>query len=169
MASVLDSSAGPGPRGPDDAFQPDRSAGVLPRSAEVECRRSRLRAVFDLASDAPLPPVDPTSLVRYYQYLAARLTIPFHACHAPGGDKDDRSVRVLALLDPREWDGGQQVGLLCAVEPAGHERSRFTARQQTRVPLFELEVPHGHPNYQLLEDYWYWFWNWRNQALGLWA
>ncbi len=169
MASVLDSGAGPGPCGPEDRLHADPSVGFLPRSAEIEGRQARLCSVFGLPAQAPLPAVTEASLVRYYRYLAARLEMPFLARHAPEGDADDRTVRVVALLDPREWDGGEHAGLLCATEPADGGRNPPQSPRETRISLFELEVPHGHPNYLLLEDYWFWFWNWRNKAQGHWA
>lgn len=169
MASVLDSGAGPGACGPEDGLGPDRAAGFSPRSFETEARQARLRSVFALPAQATLPAVNHASLVRYYLYLAARLAVPFSARHAPEGANDDYAVRVVALWDPREWEGAEHAGLLCAVEPAEPGRGMPQPRRETRIPLFELEVPHGHPNYHLLEDYWFWFWNWRNHTLGHWA
>lgn len=169
MASVVDSGAGPGRLGPEDGLEPDRSAGLVPRSRDADNRQLRLRSVFGLEPQAPLPAVNRTSLVRYYRYLAVRLAMPFWARHAPEGDKEDRMVRVVALLDPRQWDDGERAGVLCAGEPADTDPSNSHPGPQMRIPLFELEVPHGHANYHLLEDYWYWFWNWRNQTLGHWA
>lgn len=169
MASVLDSGTGPEARGPEDGLDPHRPASFVAPSAETDSRHVRLRLVFGLPAHAPLPAVNQASLVRYYLYLAARLALPFLARHAPEGDNEDRLVRAVALLDPREWEGGDRAGLLCAVEPVEPGRGSPQPGREIRIPLFELEVPHGHLNYHLLEDYWFWFWNWRNHALGHWA
>jgi hypothetical protein len=88
------------------------------------------------------------------------LTLPFRARHCPEAEPGERSVTVVAILDPREWDRGTHLGLLCAVRLGGVE---------SVAPLFELEVADDHPNFQLLEDYWYWFWNWRNRTLDRWV
>jgi len=92
--------------------------------------------------------------------LAARLALPFKARYCPEAEPGERLVTVVAILDPREWDRGTHLGLLCAVRLGGVE---------SVAPLFELEVADDHPNFQLLEDYWYWFWNWRNRRMDRWG
>jgi hypothetical protein len=116
--------------------------------------------VLGLRARSPLPEADESTLLRYYQYLATRLALPFKARHCPEAEPGERVVTVVAILDPREWDRGTHLGLLCAVRLGGVE---------SIAPLFELEVGDDHPNFQLLEDYWYWFWNWRNRTRDRWV
>jgi hypothetical protein len=108
-----------------------------------------------------LPPVNPATLLRYYQYLSSRLPLPFRARHCPETSGIEQTITIVSLLDPREWDAGGSTGLLCEAMTA-EGRSLI-------VPLVEAEVRPGHIGFQLIEDYWYWFWNWRNRSVSRWA
>ena len=58
-------------------------------------------------------------------------------------------MTVVALLPPSDHNG---MGLKCQA---------LRGEEVVEIPLIELELESGHPNAQLIEDYWYWFWNWQ--------
>jgi len=115
----------------------------------------RIRMVFGLTSNDPLPEVNDETLETYRDYLATRLSFPFEAEHTPEkGPMFRRSslVKVTGLGDPDDDPPyiDEMHGLLCDAR---------TDRGQVVVPVGELEVPKGKPNRQLIRDYCYWFWN----------
>ena len=59
---------------------------------------------------------------------------------------------VLGLLNPSQCFSDEIDGIFCKTQKAEFE---------VNLPLVELEVPNGSPNFQIIEDYWDWFWNWR--------
>ncbi len=115
----------------------------------------RIRTVFGLTSNDPLPEVDDDTLETYGRHLAGSLAFPFEAEHTPEKGpmfRRSTSVKVTGLGDP---DGeppyiDDMYGLLC---DAGIDN------RPAVLPLGELEVPKGKPNRQLIADYCYWFWN----------
>jgi hypothetical protein len=130
----------------------DSNNSVSPQWEDEQARR--IRFILGLAR-GPVPSVGKDWLLRYYDYLTARLQVPFGACHAVGLLSLRESVApvtVLALVNPREHPVDEYAGLICRVRKGDTELD---------VPLVDLEVEPGHANYALLEDYWYWVWNWR--------
>jgi hypothetical protein len=128
--------------------QPDALVARPLRPDEPE---DRVRAVFRLTSDDPLPAVNGASLRRYRRHLASRLTFPFAALYTeevgPFRSKTD-PVLVLRLLPAEEAD--EDDGLLAEVT-RGAER--------LVLPLREVEVPAGDPFHLALEDYGWWLEN----------
>jgi hypothetical protein len=115
----------------------------------------RVRMVFGLTSNDPLPDVDDDTLETYRDYLSVHLSFPFEAEHTPEkGPMFRRSslVNVTGLGDPDENPPyiDEMYGLLCDAR---------TDKGKVVVPVGELEVPKGKPNRQLIRDYCYWFWN----------
>lgn len=112
----------------------------------------RIRMVFGLTSNDPLPDVDDGTLATYHEFLSKNLVFPFTAEHGKEYGHPER-VKVIGLGDR---DDGPMIdemyGILCE------------ARMERRIvtlPLGELEAATGKANRQLIEDYCYWFWNWR--------
>jgi hypothetical protein len=102
-----------------------------------------------------LPKVDEETLARYYTYLSARLRLPFTVSYPQPKDSHENPeyrCTVVELLDPTEQLGDEFDGIFCKVRKGTFE---------VNLPLIELHVPQGTPQFQLIEDYWYWFWNWR--------
>ena len=116
----------------------------------------RVRMVFGLTSNDPLPDVDDETLETYHEHLSKDLVFPFEAEHtSETGPFSSRTmqVKVTGLGDPDDEPMiDDTYGILCE---ARHERRVVT------LPLGELEVNKGKPNRQLVEDYSYWFWNYR--------
>lgn len=117
-------------------------------------QESRIRAALGL-EHGQLPKVESQWLYRYYQYLAAHLSLPFEAEYAEdisGYRQLVSIITVISLLHPDEHAKHEEFGLIC--------RAR-RGTQEIEVPLADLELGESAPNYRLIEDYWYWFWNWR--------
>ena len=117
-------------------------------------QETRIRAALGLGS-APLPDVQSTWLLRYYEHLAANLSLPFDAEYAEdisGYRQLVSPVTVIAIVHPSDHDRHEEFGLLC--------RAR-RGTQEIEFPLADVELRESSPNSQLIEDYWYWFWNWR--------
>jgi hypothetical protein len=114
----------------------------------------RIRMVFGLTSNDPLPDVDDETPESYHQHLSENLSFPFEAEHtSETGPFSSRTiqVKVIGLGDPDdELMIDEMYGILCE---ARHERRVVT------LPLGELEVKKGKPSWQLVKDYCYWFWN----------
>jgi len=112
----------------------------------------RIRMVFGLSSNDPLPDVDDETLETYHEYLSQKLAFPFAAEHGPEHGNAER-VEVIGLGDPDDEPMiDEMYGILC--------EARMEGRIVT-LPLGELEDAKGKPNRQLVEDYGYWFWNFR--------
>jgi hypothetical protein len=144
----------PDPGGPLNIVQPTKIT-IKPLSPKDE--DDRVRMVFDLTSNDPLPDVDDDTLEAYRDYLATHLSFPFEAQHTPEkGPVFCRStlVQVTGLGDPDEEPPyiDEMYGLLC---------DALRDKRKVVVPVGELEVPKGKPNRQLIKDYCYWFWNYR--------
>ena len=122
------------------------------------CRRSDrkyriIEALGLLGED--VPSVDEEMHSRYYEYLAANLSLPFTSCYPkPKNSQEENEYRceVLELIDPAKHLGDEFDGIFCKTRKGKYE---------IYLPLVELEVPDDSPNFQFIEDYWYWFWNWR--------
>jgi hypothetical protein len=130
-----------------------RHSDGRPYHFPVLSQDSRIRRVFQLPEDAPLPVVNDHTLAAYYEHLLAGLSLPFEALYCPtGGDPRQliHYVRVTELIDPRR--GPAHDGLLCTAE---------NTKDVLRLPLADLGVRDENPNCPLLDDYAYWFVNWR--------
>jgi hypothetical protein len=115
----------------------------------------RIRRVFGLSEETPLPSVNDQNLAVYYDHLVANLSLPFDALYCPtGGDVRQliHYVRVIELTDPRQGPMHNLHGLFCRAQ---------NAKQVLDLSLADLGVRDENPNCQLIDDYAYWFVNWR--------
>ena len=139
--------------GPLDIEQPE---AISTEPLSHEDRDDRIRMVFGLDSNEPLPDVDVEMLEIYHEYLADSLSFPFEVEHSPECGhlfRHSRIVKVMGLGDPDDEPMIDDMhGILCE---ARHQRRALV------VPLAELEVEKGKPNRQMVKDYCYWFGNWR--------
>jgi len=113
----------------------------------------RVRAVFALTGDDPLPEVDDEMLQMYHRYLKGHLKMPFEGIYSREIGfirSKGEIITVVALADAEEID--DMYGLFCQARQGRHPLV---------VPLGEVEVKEGDPNRELVADYSYWFWNWR--------
>jgi hypothetical protein len=115
----------------------------------------RVRKVFGLPDNAPLPLVREETLAAYHDYLAGNLQLPFDALYCQHGGKMRHLihyVQVTELLDPRSGRNYSANGIFGR---ALHHR------EVLELPLSEFGVMEDNPNCQLIDDYAYWFVNCR--------
>jgi hypothetical protein len=133
----------------------EHPANIVTRSLSMEDQDDRIRSVFGLTSDDPLPDVDDETLLAYHQYLNANLLFPFEAEYSNELGLFRRHVGRVTVIDLGDPDNpwiDDIYGLFCSAR---------LERQTVDLPLGELEVKKGKPNRQLIDDYAYWFWNHR--------
>ena len=141
----------------DDDLEPDNGGPLdIEQPTEITAKPlspkdqdDRIRMVFGLTSNDPLPEVDDETLTTYRDYLAKNLTFPFQAQHGAEYGHPVRA-KVIGLGDLDEDPMiDETYGLLCEARMEG---------QVVTLPLGELED--AKPNRQLIDDYCYWFHNW---------
>jgi hypothetical protein len=114
----------------------------------------RIRRVFGLTDERPLPPVGDETLATYYDSLLSKLSMPFEALYCPSTGEVRQLIHyihVVELTDPRQGRTRNLHGLFCKAQ---------NAKELLDLPLVELGVREDNPNSQLLDDYAYWFVNW---------
>jgi hypothetical protein len=113
---------------------------------------SRIRRVFGLAEDQPIPRVSENSLRAYREFLAAALSFPFQALYAETTAPVRRLFRCVHVLGLSDITSRRASTLLVRVQ---------NAQGEMEIPLAELGVREDDPNHPLIDDFAYWFWNWR--------
>lgn len=116
-------------------------------------QEARIRRVFGLPEESPLPSVCERTLAEYHDYLKTHLAIPFEGLFCQNGGEMRQLihyVQVIELIDPRHARNPSLHGLLCRAQ---------NHRNILEVPLAEFGVREESPNCQLLDDYAYWFVN----------
>jgi len=115
----------------------------------------RVRLVFGLTHDDPLPMVSFETLKTYYRYLAANLEFPFFTSYwAKSGPFTSKKVPLpISRLEPpvaEEFDEE------CPLYGIGIDQD-----EEIECPLEAIELKKNDPNYRLISDYTYWSENWR--------
>jgi hypothetical protein len=115
----------------------------------------RVRMVFGLTHDDPIPLVSPETLLTYYRYLSANLKFPFFSfIWEKTGSFTRKKVMVpISRLDPPVEDEFDEEAGLYGIGVHHDEEIEF--------PLEVIEVKKQDPNYQLISDYTYWSDHWR--------
>ncbi len=130
----------------------EQPKNVVTRPLSMNDQDDRIRAVFALTGDDPLPESNDESLVRFCKYLANKLSFPIEAKYSfetgPFQSKT-YSITVLGLLDLDDFpsDG---YGVFCKARREG---------RLIELPLAKVEVGKRDPNLRLVEDYSCWFTN----------
>lgn len=130
----------------------EQPTSMVTRPLSKDDQDDRIRAIFGLTSDDPLPPANVENLRRYGRYLRSQLSFPFQArCTVETGPFKEAKylITVVDMLDGNEYD--EEEGVLCEAEQHG---------ESIELPLSDLEVPDNPHHRQLVEDYSYWFGNW---------
>jgi len=135
----------------EEAVSVEQPGAIDTPALSLDNQDDRIRMTLGLTGDDPIPDVDPSTLVMYWNHLRQHLSLPFEARHCPE-DGPENDVSVIAPTDPDEYDCDEFFGLFCEAR---------LGRRQITIPLGEIEVTKRNPNRQLIEDYLYWFWNWR--------
>jgi hypothetical protein len=115
----------------------------------------RIRKIFGLPEESPLPLVRHETLAAYFDYLMAQLSLPFEALFCQNGGEMRQLVyyvHVTELVDPRRSRNHSLHGLLCKAK---------NHKDLLELPLAEFGVREDNPNCQLIDDYAYWFVNCR--------
>lgn len=132
--------------GPLNIEQPTE---IVIKSLSPKDQDDRIRMIFGLTSNDPLPEVDDETLTTYRDYLAKNLTFPFQAEHGAEYGHPERA-KVIGLGNPDEEPMiDEEDGILCEARMEG---------QIVTLPLGELED--AKPNRQMIDDYCYWLHNW---------
>src|SRR5262245_50961894 len=134
----------------------EQPTSIQTRALDEEDQDDRLRAVFGLTSDDPIPVVEEVTLRLYHAHLAMHLVLPFECRFAEDEGPlrlRSRPVTVLGLSLPEEAD--EEVGLLCEVRMGDKEGL---------LPLAEIERDEKTPQGRLLADYSYWLHNWPGEG-----
>lgn len=142
----------PDPGGSLDIEQPKE---IKTKPLNPKDQDDRIRTIFGLTSNDPLPDVDADTLLAYYHYLAKNMPFPFEVQHfeETGPFEGKRHiVTVVGLLDSGEYECDEMYGLIC--------EGRMDKRE-IQMPLGEFEVDEEKTKLQMLADYCYWFCNFR--------
>lgn len=133
----------------------EHPSNVVARPLSMDDQDDRIKVVFELTSDDPLPEADDESLLAYHKYLAKELSFPFEAEYSfdtgPFQSKT-YAITVLGLLDPDEFPP-DEYGLFCRARRDG---------ERIELPLTEVEGSRdksNRSNRRLVNDYSYWFVN----------
>jgi hypothetical protein len=134
----------------------EQPTSIVPRPLSPDDEDDRVRMVFGLTHDDPVPEVTEESLLAYHRYLAAHLSFPIQITSwEKSGPFASRKVTVAitGLVHPQEGRIDEEYGLIgLGHNPKGEE---------IEFPLDEIELGKKDPNRSLLSDYSYWFQNWR--------
>ncbi len=118
----------------------------------------RLRDVFALDENEPIPPVESGSLDVFHAYLANRISLPANVMYSePSGEESDDTYRVtmIGLLDPDDHPVlGPYLGLMCEVTTDDGDETMT-------VPLSRIVDARDEECQQAIELYVRWFWSYR--------
>ncbi len=138
---------------PGGLLQIEQPTEIKTKLLNPEARDDRIRMVFGLTSDDPLPKVCMAALLIYHQYLTENMPFPFegeYVAKTSPGETEQHVVKVTGLPDPNEYDCNEMYGLMCEVREG---------RRKWQVPLIEIEVQHDRVGVEMLADYDCWFQN----------
>jgi len=128
----------------------EQPTNIVTRPLSMADQDDRIRAVFGLTGDDPLPDVDGVTLRAVHEHLSRHLRFPVEASwNQPYGPV--QRVTILGLSDPDEDLGADGAcGLTCRAKLGG---------DVIEVSLADCETRQERPDRQLLADYGHWFGN----------
>lgn len=112
----------------------------------------RVAKIFQMGEGEDPPAVNARTLETYYDYLRNNIRFPFFGVFSEQREQNSvyHPVEVLAIMDPDESEELDKYGLLTEVLIEG---------QKAKMPLAEIVINQGDPNYDLVEDYCVWYWS----------
>jgi len=142
---------------PDDGVPVpiEQPTSIVPRPLSPDDEDDRVRMVFGLTHDDPIPLVSPETLLTYYHYLSAHLKFPFFSFiwEKTGSFSRKKAMVPISRLDPPVEDEFDEDAGLYGIGDHQDEEIEF--------PLEVIELKKQDPNYQLMSDYTYWSDHWR--------
>lgn len=130
-------------------LQIEQPTEIATKRLSLKDQDDRIRMVFDLTSNDPLPAVNDETLEAYHKFLSENMTFPFRAEHGAEYGHSEPAT-IIRLRDPDEEPTIDETsGILCEAKVEG---------KVVTLPLGELDD--AKPNRQLIDDYGYWFHNW---------
>jgi hypothetical protein len=132
---------------------PEQPAALKPPPLRSDLEEDRIRGVFGLTADDPVPPVSMDALRVWHQYLSQHLQFPMRAevfeedYLEEGEEGEEVTVRRLAPIG----DCDEEDGLLAETGDAASDV----------VPLHQVDAKEDYRDKRLVRDYGYWFTNCR--------
>jgi hypothetical protein len=126
----------------------EQPANLVTKPLSTDSQGDRIRMVFGLTSNDPLPRWDLETDGQYREFLAAHLTFPFDATYWPNplvDSPEGESVEVVGRVPPSHFNIAR--GVICEVR---------REQETIQVRLADLTVDDENPNYQYVSDYEYW-------------
>lgn len=134
--------------GPLDIEQPQK---ITTKPLSAKDQDDRIRIVFGLTSNDPLPAVDDETLEAYRTYLAKTLVFPVSAEHVVKYGAPQQ-VTVIGLGDSdKDPMFDEMYGVFCEARREG---------QLVTIPLGLLKSVKDKTSRRLIDDHCYWFNNW---------
>lgn len=127
----------------------EKPTNIITRPLDESIQDDRLRAIFGLTTDDPLPEVDTLSLRRYLAHLEKNLTFPLDVTFLEDGRPVDEKGIITKLLPEEDFD--RERGIMCRARVKGGEG---------KMPLDQFAADEATPAGKLLADYRYWMENW---------
>jgi hypothetical protein len=110
----------------------------------------RIRIVFGLTSDDPLPKADEQTQRQFFDYLKTHLSFPFKAEHYPTTDIGPGRVGEITVLGFADPPLARKAGVVLLAR---------MGTEEVQVAVVGLHVSEGDPNRRYVEDYTYWLWD----------
>jgi hypothetical protein len=127
----------------------DQPASLITRPLSADDSEDRIRMMFGLTSDDPLPVADSQTQQRYLEFLKARLSFPFKADYWPASAGDPKASGEVTVHGFAQEPIDADDGIVCEARKG---------KRAFPVPLSMIHVGEDGPNFQHVEDYTYWLW-----------
>jgi hypothetical protein len=111
-----------------DPLLMEHPTNIVTRPLRPNDQDDRIRAIFGLTSDDPLPEPDEEFLEKYYEYLKTNLSFPFEATYSQDtGPFESRkcTVNIVGLVEPDECCVDDGYGLIAKIQRR-HSRQSST-------------------------------------------
>ena len=107
----------------------EQPINIASRPLSKNDREDRIRAIFGLTSDDPLPEVNEATLCTYHEHLAAHLKFPLQAIYWQDiglFQSRKRKFSVVGLTNVGEYEPEEGYGLLCDVQNVADSKETTT-------------------------------------------
>lgn len=116
----------------------------------------RIIQLFKVETREDIPLVKPWSLEVFYDHLIHKVNFPFYGVYGeqqPGQQEAIyHNVQVNSIQDPDSTEDLDKFGLLCNI---------VINEKEAMMPLAEIVINQGDPNFTFVEDYAVWYWDHR--------